>query len=189
MGTYAKFCAEVRQNGQWHLNEKEVFPFPKDAWQREKGDGREFWEYPFPSQSYSLFGFLAGIRNYSETAVLSEPRGLPEDTSDDAVDLLAPHSTIGHAFDLYGTSDEEAKPMTVADRVHEGSGDNYGYSWLSLAELIGFDYDQTFTDQREEPPEVTTYRVFLGEGYFAHIEALKRLGSPDDVRILFCFNG
>ncbi|WP_158537783.1 MULTISPECIES: hypothetical protein [unclassified Photorhabdus] len=32
------------------------------------------------------------------------------------------------------------------------------YSWLSAAELTGFDYDQTFTDQRHDTPKTVTYR-------------------------------
>lgn len=177
MGTYATFCAEVRQEGQWHLNKKDVFPFPEDAWQREKGDDREFWEYPFPSQRYGLFGFFAGIRNYSKTIVLLDPCGLPEDASDETIDLLAPNNP---------SSDD--KSMTVADRVRESEG-NYGHSWLSLVTLVNFDYNQTFADQRATPPEVTTYRTFLGEDYFENLDAFKRLGSPEDVRILFCFEG
>ncbi|KVK72194.1 hypothetical protein WS91_22700 [Burkholderia sp. MSMB1498] len=73
--------------------------------------------------------------------------------------------------------------------MSECSEDLYGYSWLSAAELIGFDYAQTLIDQSEAPPTVTTYRELLGPLYFKHLDALKKLGDPSDVRILFCFNG
>jgi hypothetical protein len=36
---------------------------------------------PFDGRSYALFGWLAGVRNYSAIVPLSEPRGLPEDST------------------------------------------------------------------------------------------------------------
>lgn len=187
MGTYAVFCAEIRKAGIWELNQEDVFPFHKLSWQRQDGDVREFWEFPFPAQSYALFGFLADVRNSNETAVLKQPCDLPEDASAEAVELLAPNIGPDDIFGVYGGV--PSKLETVADRVHAGRGESYDYSWLSLAEMLAFDYDLPVIDKRESAPIVTTYREYLGEGYFEQLEALKRLGAPEDVRILFCFNG
>lgn len=38
---------------------------------------------PFGWRSYGVFGFLADVRNYSEVAPISEPRGYPEDFKGD----------------------------------------------------------------------------------------------------------
>ncbi|AOF43944.1 hypothetical protein ECWI1_P4746 (plasmid) [Escherichia coli] len=47
----------------------------------------------------------------------------------------------------------------------------------------------TFT-QKQKPPAIpgTGYlRLFLGERYFLHLGALKKLNMQGDVRVLFCF--
>lgn len=126
----------------------------------------------FDWRDYSLFAFLAGVRNYSGVDPISEPRGLPGDLSDE-----------------------------VAEEWDDGF--NYhSASWLSLEELLAFDYDQVTEDRRVtrqiapnirsgactcEPVEgnTMTYREFLGEGYFEELESLKELGAD---RIVFWFD-
>ena len=78
--------------------------------------------------------------------------------------------------------------MSVAERVEQTQGDRFGFSWLSAEELLAFDYDQEFSDRREQSPEVSTYRDFLGEPFFRHLAALAEIGPKEDVRILFCFD-
>jgi hypothetical protein len=34
----------------------------------------------------------------------------------------------------------------------------------------------------------TTLRAFLGDHFMSHVEALKSLGEPDDVRVVFWFD-
>ena len=36
---------------------------------------------PFDWRSYGMYGFLAGVRNYSAVQPISEPRGFPEDAN------------------------------------------------------------------------------------------------------------
>lgn len=70
--------------------------------------------------------------------------------------------------------------------------DGHSASWLSLKELLEFDYDQIFEDRRNggytcEPGkgELTTYKEFLGEGFFEDLEKLKNSGAD---RIVFWFD-
>lgn len=135
-----------------------------------------------------MMGFFAGIRNYSETIVLAEPRGLPTDADEESVNWLVPYANFLDDDFPFVYPPEERAPRTVAEIVRSSSGDDYGHSWLSAAELLNFDYSQQFIDRREEPALITTYKEFLGELYFEHLNGLKSLGAPDDVRILFCFN-
>ncbi len=158
MGTYMRAVAEVKTLGGWKANTAAVFMHPVPEWNTAAEDRRPFIEKPFYWQSYGMFGFLAGIRNYSETRVLAEPRGLPDDCSRDAATWLQDWSEC------------------------------YGFSWLNAAELLSFDYEQAFLDQRESPPKATTYRKFLGELFFEHLEALRGLGEPTSVRVLVSFN-
>ena len=126
---------------------------------------------PFDWRSYAIFGFLAGVRNYSMVEPISEPRGLPEDFLSWARDEIR----------------------------------NMGYhtaSWLGVQELLDFDYEQIMEDRRctrQLGPnlwsggetcdvgegEKTTYREFLGEGFFTDLNKLKELDAD---RIVFAFD-
>ena len=108
-----------------------------------------------------MYGFLANVRNYSRVPPISEPRGLPEDISEDV----------------------------KSESEEYWSGDGHSHSWVSLKELLDFDYEKTFEDRRcEGDGEVVSFKKFLGEQFFAQIEILKTLGDPEDVRIVFFFD-
>jgi hypothetical protein len=126
---------------------------------------------PLNYRSYALFGFLANVRNYSGITPISEPRGLPED---------------------YEPDDDDHSLSNLRDNV-----DTHSCSWLSIDELLSFNYDQMTEDRRVmrngnggctcEPGEgeKMTYREFLGEGYFEDLELLKEAGVE---RIVFGFD-
>src|SRR5690242_9164201 len=117
----------------------------------------------FDCRDYGIFGFWADVRNYSESPVIAEPRGLPDDAA-----------------------------MTAEQREEWADGWYHSASWLTLAELLAYDYDQTFWDRRitrdgngaalaeEGEGRHVTLREFLGAWYFAELERLRSLGSPED---------
>lgn len=128
---------------------------------------------PFDWRSYGMYGFLADVRNYSAVPPIAQPRGLPEELS----------------FD------------TQKEYEH-WDGDAHTASWLSLAELLAFDYDHPMEDRRvtrQVGPNawnggctadlgegtMTTYREFLGKMFFADLERLKAAGAE---RIVFWFD-
>lgn len=135
-----------------------------------------FTSEPFDWRSYGMFGFLANVRNYSMVPPLSEAKGLPDNLSSELkTDLDAPW--LG----------------------------DHSFSWLSLAELLSFNYDQTFEDRRitvQRAPnffdgagladpgdgKITSFRDFLGKKFFSQLEILKEYGAPEDVRIVFGFD-
>lgn len=153
-------------------------------------DGYEAPAYsePFRDQNYGMFGLFAGERNDSQCQVLSAPHGFPDDISEAALLFLIPEIKQTDTFCGYGRF-ELPQPDSVAERIALAEPDTYAYSWLSAAELLAFDYDQKFTDQRTTPPQETTYREFLGKRYFLHLEALRAVSAHDEVRVLFCFIG
>jgi hypothetical protein len=116
---------------------------------------------PFGWRSYIVFGFLADVRNYSDIPPIepASTRGLPDDLSPEV----------------------RAK--------HGGDDQYYPESWLSLAELLAYDYDREFDDQRPfaGDPVRTTVRQRIGELFFQHLDDLGKLGPPDDVRVVFWF--
>lgn len=174
MGGDIHSFAEVKnaQTGKW---EKVGEVFPLDEYDR-KACNKEFGDSPFDWRSYSMYGFLAGVRNYSHCEPLSEPKGLPDDLSPE-----------------------------VAKEAEEWAGDGHSHSWLTLKELLAFDYDKTFRDKRvtkQVAPDFwndaalaeegegahVTYRERLGEPFFRALEVLKTLGEPENVRVVFWFD-
>lgn len=184
MGTYIRTCAEVKTANGWQPVSYGVFP-PVPWHHMDKYEAPAYSE-PFGYQDYGMFGMFAGETNYSQCQVLAAPRGFPEDISEEALLFLIPEIKQTDTFCGYGQF-ELPQPDSVAERIARSEPDTYGYSWLSAAELTAFDYDQTFTDQRPDTPRTVTYREFLGERYFLHLDVLKALNAHDEVRVLFCF--
>ena len=126
-------------------------------------------------RDYGLFGFLADVRNYSHVPTISEPRGLPDD-------------------------------VTESIRTeYESSTDWFSPSWLSLAELLAFDYGQMFWDRRVEKQtgpnswdgaalaepgegEIISLREFLPAQFFTTLDELSAYGPPETVRLVFWFD-
>ena len=137
--------------------------------ERRKADGswEEIQSIDFLSNRvYGMFGFLANVRNYSMVPPIALPRGLPEDVT----------SSIGKDYEY----------------------ESYAYSpsWLSLNELLEFNYDDTFENRRVkidtnhgctcEPGmgKMTTFREILGEDFQRDLLMLQAIGAE---RIIFWF--
>lgn len=135
------------------------------------------WEWqgeeasPFDWRCYNLFGWLGDVRNYSEAPPIAPRRGLPADMS-----------------------------AALVQEWDEWSGDGHSASWVSVDELLAFDYGATFEDRRvtigndggrtAEPGggEMTTYREFLGSGFFTDLERLAVLNEQGPTRVVFWFD-
>lgn len=147
--------------------------------QKRNGDKWEDLPFePFDWRSYGMFGFLADVRNYSAVPPIAQPRGLPPDI-------------VRSNPNFYGEHDDD----------YNGFGD-HSFSWLSVEELLAFDYDQPLEDRRvtrqtapnlwdggctAEPGggKMTTYREFLGESFFRDLDRLKEIGAE---RVVFGFD-
>lgn len=109
---------------------------------------------PFDFRDYDMFACLAGVRNdYHAAMPISEPKSLPNDAS-------------AYTMELY----------------NDWIGDAHGASYLTLRELVEFDYSQQFGTSGK------TYREIIGGKFFADIEKMKELGGLDDVRVVFFFD-
>lgn len=128
---------------------------------------------PFEERTYGTFAFLADVRNYSGVTPIAAPRGFPDDASD----------TAKLSYESWGV-------------------DAHTPSWLSVAELLSFDYSAVMEDRRytrQEGPNSfnggatcepgqgkrMTWREFLGDSFFNDLEELRDLGAE---RIVFWFD-
>jgi len=174
MGCDIHSHAEVkRPDGTWR-NVGKIFPVNGPIW---AGIIKSDFEEPFYPRNYGVFGFLANVRNYSCVTPIAEPKyAIPED----------------------------AAPETQR-AYEEWEGDAHSASWLTLEQLLAVDYSTIAWNRRvmkqtapkcwngaalAEEGEGTheSLRDFLGELFFAHLETLKTLGKPEDVRVVFWFD-
>lgn len=175
MGADIHSFAERKVNNKWVRIEEFIF------------GGVEYpTTEPFGWRSYAVFGFLANVRNYSCSECISELKGLPDDS------------------EYLNNKSKHEETWTMKDDI-EDNCDYHSLSWLSLKELLDFDYDKKLWDRRvmkqiapnvwsggelaeEGEGIITTYRKHLGSSYFNDLEVLKSLGEPEDVRIVFWFD-
>lgn len=122
MGCDIHIMAEVKRNGKWEKNVKEIFGNPwhdKDNLQW----GPELVDTPPDGRNYDWFSVLANVRNGYGFAgvrtgsgfdVISEPKGVPKDASPEWLEV-----------------------------VERWSVDMHSKSWLTVDELESFNWDQT----------------------------------------------
>ena len=173
MGCDIHSFVEIKHEGIWRYVPE---LFEGAEWAKKEYGPDAMRSEPFCWRNYGVFGFLAGVRNYSAIPVLVEPRGLPEDIT-----------------------------VAVQREVTRWDCDMHTPSWLALSELLAFDFDQEIEDRRvtrEISPRftcgactaepgggaMTTYREFLGPAFFQDLEVMKELGDPQNTRIVFWFD-
>lgn len=182
MGCDIHSFAEVKKEGKWQKIKDKIF-----------SEGTE----PFGWRSYLVFALLAGVKNYDHCEPMSEPKGLPDD-SEFLNSKLEKEMEFNYGYFNNGTA------YTQKDYL-EKDINYHSHSYLTLKELIDFDYNKKFWNRRiskqtgpnswtgsaiaeDGEGEIISYRDNLFEGFFNEIEILKTLGSPEDVRIIFYFD-
>lgn len=183
MGTYMTTVVETLGPEGWSVNETPVFT--NDP--RWTDEASVYTHQAFHWQEYVMFSFFADVRTLHRGVVpLAPGRGLPDDISDTALEILL-GGWGAHGW-LYGGISDSAFE-TVSQKVDNRNFDaNYGFSWISFAELKSVNYEATITSI-ENPSKSELLRNALGERYFVHLDQLSQLGAPEQVRILFCFSG
>lgn len=163
---------EIRLNGRWEV--AELHPLPDTSGLSPEEEDRIFeahWAHPLElGRDYDLFALLAGVRNTIEIEPIAVPRGLPGDLS----------AALQAAW-------AEAEVW-----CHHSS-------WLTLDELLRFDWDQPLRDldlsevgvNRRLDREVRTYRD-LGQatGLLSRVVPYlqTRVADPADLRVVFWFD-
>ena len=136
------------------------------------------WEYVWEVdfwRNYSIFGFLAWVRNYDCKEPLSEPRWIPDDISEPI-----------------------KKELEVWEWAYHSA------SWFILQDLLDVDYEKTFWNRRisrtvwnvtnwaciaeEWEWKIESLKDNLWWWYFQELEKLKQIGNPENVRIIFWFD-
>lgn len=178
MGTYIKTVCEVFNGEVWTLNERPVFSNDPN-W---PGTGScDLIDTPFFWQSYGMYSLLANVRNTQGIKPIASPRGLPNDTSMEALDEL-----LGDPEQRHWVQIDKAS-MTVDDRITSRIDPDLGnFSWVTAHELLSVDYT-VLVPSRQNEGSFEQLAESLIPRYFEHLKQLESLGKPENVRILFGF--
>ena len=107
MGCDIHLITEIKKDGEWVANKKKIF-----------GHKDYLTDSPFDWRNYSIFSFLAGVRNRDDIEPIFKPRGLPKDSN------------------------------YIKKKTEDVYGDYYrGYSYITLREFIEFNYEQKATEE------------------------------------------
>lgn len=159
-----------QKDGTWKTVVARIFPTSYALLFDEGVELNEPTSEPFDWRSYGMFAFLADVRNYSHVPPISQPRGLPKDLG-----------------------------VTDPNQLEDYFGD-HSFSWLSLDELLAFNYDQTFENRRTMRDGngaadagsgngiKTTFREFLGPLFFRDLDIIRQVAREEKARIVFGFD-
>lgn len=145
-------------------------------------------------QSYGMFAFLAGVRNYSGVTPLAAGRELPEAIKKTVYPQVI---KIGFGGYEYEDDDDMGGILGYRDYIHS-------VTWVGVDELFNFDYEQRFEDRRANSSEdqtrwgdtlpkgqgvVKTYREYLGKYFFNQLKRLAKYGDPKKLVLVMAFDG
>lgn len=137
-----------------------------------------------PGRDYAMFGKLAGVRNYSETQPIAEPRGYPDDAGYDANDdywlYISDYDDDGHC-----TKDRAEEYIKYGSRYRKDLiGNNTWVSspdWHSVSWLTPNEWEQAVTEAPAEHTDRVEYKTILDT-----MRSFERQGY--DSRIVFWFD-
>lgn len=219
MGTDIHMIAEVRKNGVWQTILDNIFV------EREGTQFEAQTCVPYGDRNYNLFAILADVRNGTGFAgirtgekfnPISEPKGYPEDISEESYNFLgddwghhsASYLTLKEIFDFDWTQIHRnfgvVSEKDYRDHVMKGEspdswcGDISGPDYIKISEVEMVDLIQGYYP-REEGKYYYTACYFApktyadsAENFLKNMKILERFvpenGSLDDVRIVFDFD-
>jgi hypothetical protein len=194
MGCDIHFYVEKLEDGEWVSADR----WSKNKWGEDEDELTVYYEDRFwQGRNYDLFAILADVRNGYGFAgcdtgngyvPISPPRGLPDDVCE----------SVQKESDRWGC-------------------DGHSHSWLTVQDLLDYDWDQTTKKRGMVSPEESkllretgkapeAYCGWTNQANFETVEwdrkyrdeapyflnttlpRLQELGPPDEVRIVFWFD-
>ena len=120
-------------------------------------------------RNYPFFAILANVRNpiYYEDGgphhyePISLPKGVPKDASSEYLQIEQKENLryLGESF-----------------------------SYLTIQEILDYDWSQTFESHNPEYPGTLTYKFYVEDFFEFDLPKLLEHGNPENVRILFHFS-
>jgi hypothetical protein len=159
----------------------EVIESPKD----KTGCPVLFW------RDYLSQALLAGVRNYWNLTPIAQPKGLPDDMpcgTGTVYPAIGTPEFNAHITSLYYGYILGKFPGTTYHRYEPWLGE-HDFSWLTLKELVSYNWKQTVTDKTDgenyDLRESYVHKVLIPQ--LKRIAAIYQVGQSD-VRIVFGFD-
>lgn len=228
MGCDIHMFAEKKVNGKWEKLSKKFKNsyYNPDEPNRKDDDGYEwnpeFTDEPYDGRNYDLFAILADVRNgYGFAGVntgegfipISQPKGLPEDVTDEVKKSSEEWGCDGHShsfFTLKELKDYDWNKLTIKRGVisieqfksliktggspNSWCGATSGQNIVTVDESIAekilngqnniYDGKDVYVSYRWSSLYSDTCRSFIENT----IPTLEKLGSEEDIRIVFWFD-
>lgn len=174
-----------------------VDDYYKEYIEKDKGDNPFYW------RNYSMFAVLANVRNNGDFKEISTPKGIPYDISDDVksyYDSVAKEShspsylTLKELLEfnynkLPSTLDYIIRYLGINPANNIMAHDIISHvHTMNIKDEIKEETISLIIEYSNEDGTLITYKDELGEMFFQHLEELKTLGKPDDVRVIFWFD-
>lgn len=165
MGCDIHSFAEVKKEGKWIKEDKDVF---------YSGTSE-----PFDYRDYNMFAVLANVRNSSQVETLNFKEGLPNDS-----EYL---NQISEYHDnMFNQILKPSDVLTKKKEIEECS-DYHSLGHIYLSDILKHDYKKEILNARSGSK--TTYKEMLDcSVFFEDVDVLKKLGQPNDVRVVFWFD-
>lgn len=219
MGCDIHMRAEVRKNNKWEIV-GEVFP---NRYYRPENELSE-WNQPktaepYGGRNYDLFAILADVRNGRGFAgiktgegfvPISEPKGIPEDASEEAKEFLNSYGGDGHSHSFFTVSElmaydweqKTGKQGYVTIEEYKNFKENgHPEAWCGgvdgggVSKITNEEMDEILKSGNTQPDTYTlvkwrtSYRDSVGDYFLVNtMDELKKLGEPENVRIVFFFD-
>lgn len=215
------FCEVRNQEGKW-IFQKDKFKnryyrseSPINDWNTEKTDE------PYQRRSYDLFAILADVRNgYGFAGIItgagfipiSEPKGVPQDASQEYLDIVEGWGGDGHSHSYFTISEIEAFDwnqvtikkgvLTIAEYKKCRDEETAPTSWCgdvsgeNIITVNATAADSIIANTKKVKDKEVYVEYHWPIKYSDHaksfledtIPQLKELGNPDEVRIVFLFD-
>lgn len=219
MGCDIHIFAEVKKDNKWEKVGK-IFNCPYfNENEEENGWNYKFTDSPYRGRNYNLFAILADVRNGRGFAgvkigdgfnPISDPKGLPEDVSEEIKANSDEWGGDGHSHSYFSLLElktynwnqytihqgcvdiEEYKIFKERGHPDSWSGDFWG---SSIRKISNEEMDKLILNPPSDELKYYTlvnwkssYKESIGDIWFKNMEELSKLGNDDEVRIVFWFD-
>lgn len=216
MGCDIHCYAEVKTNNKWK-KVGSIFKNPWYIWYKDNNkevpkNEKEFTDSPYDGRNYNLFSILAGVRNDYNILPISNPKGLPNDISNEVRGKYSVWEDDGHSaswlttkelkeYDWKNKTANYSGWFSIKDYVKFKNGeDNFGYGKdVGGAMVVKISQEEAdlmlYKNNFDKNKSYYVYCEWIESCYESSrffvddtIPTLEKLGNPEDVRIVFWFD-
>lgn len=193
MGCDIHLYVEIKENGKWKHGQK-----------KEDKYNEGFFDVPyeqklFTDRNYTLFAFLANVRNYGYIKPICESKGLPLDISKDLKIISESWGEDGHSHSFFTLEElkkafDPKKTVTCSGLMSNDQWNKFEASLISKKPDYNLMYpycqgttEKNFSFHTWEVPFLFKYKGFI-ECVINKLNSMFPNKKDDEIRIIFWFD-